>query len=98
MDVSRTVNGGIEKVDANIDGNSSETQNEETILTTEYPTRFKLIMTVVALVLSMFLVSILGLREYLQERGRGPLTSLGFTRHGTLRTQRRARSISNEQQ
>ncbi len=43
-----------EKID---DHSSSESQNATTDTAMEYPTRFKLFMTVVALVLSMFLVS-----------------------------------------
>jgi hypothetical protein len=40
-----------------IDYNSSGSQNETMAAAIEYPTKFKLIMIVVALVLSMFLVS-----------------------------------------
>jgi hypothetical protein len=40
-----------------IDYNSSGSQNETMVTAIEYPTKFKLIMIVVAPVLSMFLVS-----------------------------------------
>jgi MFS transporter, DHA2 family, glioxin efflux transporter len=53
MEESKVRMNGIEKVD----DHSSESQNETTVTTTDYPTKFKLIMIVVALVLSMFLVS-----------------------------------------
>jgi hypothetical protein len=53
MEESGSRETGIEKVDANSIGS----QHETTVTTMEYPTKFRLIMTVVALVLSMFLVS-----------------------------------------
>jgi MFS transporter, DHA2 family, glioxin efflux transporter len=40
-----------------VDDNSSESQNETMVIAIEYPTKVKLIMIVVALMLSMFLVS-----------------------------------------
>jgi len=40
-----------------IDDDSSGSQNESLVIAIEYPTKFKLVMIVVALVLSMFLVS-----------------------------------------
>jgi hypothetical protein len=53
MEESKVGQNGIEKVD----DHSSEFQNEIPVTTMEYPAKFKLIMIVVALVLSMFLVS-----------------------------------------
>jgi hypothetical protein len=44
---------GVDKVEEY----SSESQDETSVTPMEYPTKFKLIMIVVALVLSMFLVS-----------------------------------------
>jgi hypothetical protein len=45
---------GVEKVD---DDSSGDLQQGATATSVEYPTRFKLVMIVVALILSMFLVS-----------------------------------------
>ena len=53
MEESKIGNNRIEKVD---DHSSEESQNETAVETMEYPAKFKLIMIVVALVLSMFLV------------------------------------------
>jgi hypothetical protein len=52
MQESNANTGRVEKVD----DYSSDSQNT-TVTTTEYPAKFKLVMIVVALVLSMFLVS-----------------------------------------
>jgi hypothetical protein len=52
MEDSQVAVDGVEKVD----NNSLESQNETSISATEYPAKFKLVMIVVALVLSMFLV------------------------------------------
>jgi hypothetical protein len=53
MDESQVAIDGVEKVDEN----SLESQNETSVSTIEYPAKFNLAMIVVALVLSMFLVS-----------------------------------------
>jgi MFS transporter, DHA2 family, glioxin efflux transporter len=53
MEESTISNCGNEKAD----DHTSESQNETSVDPTEYPAKFKLIMIVVALMLSMFLVS-----------------------------------------
>jgi hypothetical protein len=53
MEESNVTNNDIEK----IDDESSGSQNETSVDTVEYPAKFKLAMIVVALMLSMFLVS-----------------------------------------
>lgn len=80
MDESKLGNDGIEKVD----DNSSESPNEASIDTIEYPAKFKLGMIVVALVLSMFLVSETFEMALPILSWKPQLTSTGISGHGKL--------------
>jgi hypothetical protein len=80
MEDSQVAVDGVEKVD----NNSLESQNETSISATEYPAKFKLVMIVVALVLSMFLVrDTLNQLIYKYEE-HWQLALIGISGHGKL--------------